>query len=313
MSIGIAIPALNGEKELRKLLPIVCSEPGISDILVVDSASTDATCDVVRGFPKVRLIEIPRKEFNHGATRELARKELATEVVVFLTQDIVPVPGFIEPLVRPILDGQAAVTYARQLPHEGADILESFPRNYNYPPESHRRTLADAKKHGVFTFFCSDSCAAYSNSAVDSVGGITPILTNEDYFTVAKLLRSGEAICYVAESRVHHSHSYSLKQEFQRYFDTGYVRGETPWVNRLVGQAEGHGAGFVRALVTQVTKTAPWKLPYAIMQSGAKWIGYRLGSIGPRLPESICLVASAQKHYWGSIWAERASEVSRRR
>lgn len=301
MKIGVAIPTLNGEDELRRLLPIVCAEPGISEIAVVDSASTDATCEVVREYSRVRLIEIQRKDFNHGATREFARKELNTEIVVFLTQDIVPLPGFIKPLVEPILTGQAAVTYSRQLPHQNADLFEAFPRTFNYPDKSSRRTLADADRLGVFTFFCSDSCAAYLNAALDRIGGFETILTNEDYFAVAKLLRAGESINYVAESCVHHSHSYTLVQEFQRYFDTGFVRGEHYWVTELVGKAEGHGSKFAMSFLKRVMREKPFSVPYAVLQIAAKWAGYRIGTSGKFLPRFLRKKLSSQPNHWNSV------------
>ena len=89
-------------------------------------------------------------------------------------------PGTVANLVAPLQTGEAVVTYGRQLPHKGAGFLESFPRHFHYPPVSQKRVLADAAKLGIFTFFCSDSFSAYSNAALDAVGGIRPILTNED-------------------------------------------------------------------------------------------------------------------------------------
>jgi rhamnosyltransferase len=165
--------------------------------------------------------------------------------------------------------------------------------------------MQDVARLGIFTFFCSDSFSAYLNSALDEVGGMKPILTNEDYFAVAALLQNGGAIYYQAEAVVHHSHRYTLKQEFQRYFDTGYVRGENPWVNKLVGPVEGHGAGFVKELVRLLLKEKPSLLPYAILQTGVKWLGYRVGGLGPRLPLAWCKVLSSQRYYWGSHYCKR--------
>lgn len=307
MSVGIAILALNAERDLKVLLPLLVAEQGFDRVIVVDSESIDDTKGVVEAHSGVEFVPIQRSDFNHSATREYARQFLGTDIVVFLTQDVIPVPGFLPPLVAPIIDGQAAVTYARQLPHVGADFFEAFPRRYNYPETSQRRTLADANKYGVFTFFCSDSCSAYSNKALDEIGGMEPILTNEDYFAVAKLLEAGHAIQYVAESQVHHSHRYTLGEEFRRYFDTGYVRGENPWVNKLVGQAEGHGTGFVKSMLGELVRQKPYLLPFAIAQTGTKWLGYRLGTLGPKLPKTWCRNLSSQRYYWNGKYCSRPS------
>jgi len=300
MNVGVVILTLNAETDVRRLLPIVCAEVGVDSILVVDSASIDQTREVVSEHEGVDLIVLERSEFNHGATREFARKKIGTDIVVFLTQDVIPVPGFIGALVSPIKNKEAVVAYSRQLPHDGAGVLEAFPRLYNYASESYRRTLDDTKTYGVMTFFCSDSCSAYLNSALDRVGGMHPILTNEDYFAVAKLLKDGFAISYAANSQVKHSHSYTIVAEFQRYFDTGFVRGQRTWVNKLVGNAENHGVGFVKALFSFLIRNKPLLIPYALIQVSAKWFGYRLGYYSTNMPPGFCKFFSSQKYFWSS-------------
>jgi len=298
--IGIVVLTLNASAEIAELLAKLIAEAGRAKILVVDSSSTDGTHDLVRRFNNVELYILPRGEFNHGATREFARKRLNCEVVVFLTQDVIPCEGWLERLVAPVRRGTAVVSYARQLPHVGADIFEAFPREFNYPATSHQRGLRDAAIYGVYMFFCSNSCAAYLNRALDEIGGFENTLTNEDYFAVAKLLKAGGQIAYVAESEVHHSHRYTLKQEFQRYFDTGYVRAENPWVTQLVGQAEKRGASMASAFLKRIAKTSPFLLPYAVLQLAAKWTGYRAGYFAYRWPRKWCKRCSSQPYYWDS-------------
>jgi rhamnosyltransferase len=201
------------------------------------------------------------------------------------------------------LQGEAAVTYARQLPRAGADVLEAFPREFNYPRESNLRSLADVDLHGVYTFFCSDSCAAYLSSSLTDIGGFKPTLTNEDYFAVAAILRAGGKIKYVSESCVEHSHRYTLVDEFKRYFDTGYVRAENPWVNRLAGAAEGRGASFFSELLGRLVRESPLLLPYAVVQTGVKWLGYRVGFYSLNAPRWWKRALSGQAYYWRSRFA----------
>ena len=297
-TVGIIIPTLNAAKELPGLLAALENEGGWDRILVVDSSSADATEQAAAGRPGVGWLTVPRTEFNHGATRELARKKLGSDIIVLLTQDVIPEPGFLKPLLAPIRTGVAAVTYARQLPREGAGFFEAFPREFNYPAESNARTLADVPRFGVYTFFCSNSCAAYANAALDAVGGFQPVLTNEDYFAVAALLKAGYRIHYVADSRVRHSHRYTLTGEFKRYFDTGYVRAENRWVTKLAGRAEGRGAAYAREMLTRLMRNAPHLVPYALLQTGVKWLGFRTGYVSPRMPGWWCSRLSAQPYHW---------------
>lgn len=300
LSIGIVIPTRDGARDLKTLLPILQDRDACNNVLIVDSESADGTAELARSFEHVRICTIRRKDFNHGATRELARREIGTDIVVFLTQDVRPRPGWLELLVQPIRDGRAVVAYSRQIPREGAGRFEAFPRQFNYPDHSTTRTIADVHACGVVTFFCSDSSAAYLNSALDEVGGFETLLTNEDYFAVARLLHSGGSIAYVAESEVVHSHRYTLVQEFQRYFDNGYVRGERRWIQQLVGNAEGRGASLVKAALVDLVRTQPWLVPYALLQAAAKWTGYRAGFHSTRAPLWWKRALSGQKYYWAS-------------
>jgi len=302
MSIGVIVITHTAKKHLRKCLPVFLESSLRPRVLVVNSSSGDGTVELAQELGAETLV-VPRREFNHGATRERARRHLGTDIVVMVTPDAHATdPRFLEKLVAPILSGAADVAYARQLPHAGADVFESFPRAYNYPAQSNLRSLADVPKWGVYSFFCSNSCAAWRTSALDAVGGFIPVLTNEDYFAVARILKNGGRIAYVAEAEIHHSHRYTLRQEFSRYFDTGLVRAEQPWVNEIVGAAETRGMGFAKAFFRELLRTRPWLVPYAIVQTGCKWLGYRVGFWSLRAPLWWKKWISSQDFYWTSAF-----------
>ncbi len=297
-TVKLIIPTQNAARYFRqsKHLPALIRQ---IPTWIIDSSSNDDTVDYVKALGAEVMI-IPQSQFNHGATREWARKAVDSDIVVFLTQDAIPVaPDLIDRLIQPLLeDSTIAVSYGRQIPHEGSDIFAAFPREYNYGSESQIRRMADVRHYGVYTFFCSNSCAAWRNSALDRIGGFRTVLTNEDYLAVAELLQQDYKIAYVADAVVQHSHRYSLCQEFQRYFDTGYVRGQYPHIQQWVGQAESRGTGLVKALLKRIWAEQPLLLPYAVLQSLVKWLGYRTGFYGRNLPLSVKRRLSQQVYYW---------------
>lgn len=302
-SVQIIIPTLNAIKNtdgftdnFKKIVD--CGY----DVLVVDSSSSDGTVEEVKRLG-AEVLTIPRREFNHGVTRELVRKQSKKDIVVFMTQDVEVVStDFVRSLIEPLFSSEdIVVSYARQIPLDGADIFEAFPRKFNYPEHSHVRSLDDVDKYGIYTFFCSNSCAAYRNSALDEIGGFDALMNSEEYFAVAKLLDKGYRIAYVAESIVKHSHSYSLSEGFRRYFDIGYVRAQYPRVQKIVGGAESRGKNFAKELILQLIKNQQIHLvPYAIVQFATKWLGYRMGHYGHYLPTVIKKKFSAQPEYWSS-------------
>ncbi len=306
-SIHLVIPTLNAQSHFSvslSIAKIIARFP----TLIIDSSSTDDTVKMAKNMGAEVMI-ISQAEFNHGAIRELARKQINSEIVVFLTQDAIPLSAnLIDTLISPLLnDDSIAVSYGRQIPHDGADIFEAFPREYNYGSEAQVRSMDDVAQYGVYTFFCSNSCAAWRQSALDEIGGFKAVLTNEDYLAVADQLQKGYRIAYVPDAIVKHSHRYTLWQEFQRYFDTGYVRAQFPSIQKLVGQAEARGKGFVTALLKRLWTNEPFKIPYAIMQSLVKWLGYRIWFYGLRLPLWLKKRLSQQTYYWESLYCNLSS------
>lgn len=299
-TIGIVIPTLNAERHIEKCLAPLMNSPLKPQILVIDSSSTDRTVEIAKSLGAEVLV-IPRSEFNHGLTREKARKHLNTTIVVMLTEDAYAEScEMINFLTKPILEGRASVAYGRQIPHEGADFFESFPREFNYPATSHIRTLNDLEEWGVYTFFCSDSCAAYSTKALDEIGGFPEVLIGEDTVVAAKLLRKGHAIAYVAEAVVRHSHGYTLIQEFRRYFDTGLARKEYEALLSCGSADSKRGASFFKEMLTSLAKKAPLLIPYAIVQTACKWFGYKLGRLNASSPIWIKKSFSGQKYFWSN-------------
>jgi rhamnosyltransferase len=278
-TIGIALLTWRSKSHLLYCLSPLLSSPLKPRILIIDSSSNDGTVELAKKMG-VETIVISQSNFNHGLTREYARKQLDTDIVVMMTPDAYAIDEeMLSKLVAPIINNQASVAYARQLPHKGAGFLESFPREFNYPSESHIRSLKDLDLYGVYTYFCSDSCAAYDNRALDKIGGFSKTVTGEDTIATAKLLQKGDRIAYVAEACVYHSHNYTLLEEFKRHFNTGYARSEFKDLLKAPGGDNARGNRYVKELFTELMKKKPALLPYAIAQVGAKWLGYQLGSL----------------------------------
>lgn len=299
-TIGIAIMTLNAEKHLQRCLSPWLNSPLKPRVLVVDSSSKDGTVAIALAMG-VEVLVIPQSDFNHGATREAARNYLQTEIVVMVTPDAYAVDQHVlSKLIKPIVEGKASVAYARQVPHEGAGFFEAFPREFNYPAESHIRSIEDLASYGVYTFFCSNSCAAYLNTALDEVGGFPAVLLGEDTVATALLLRQNHKIAYVSEAVVSHSHRYSLWQEFKRNFDTGLARKE--YQHLFVGATSDHKRGrkYVREISRYLYQHRPYLLPYAFLQTLTKWLGYRLGQASVGSPIFFKKLLSSQRTYWSS-------------
>lgn len=223
--ISVIIPTLNAENELQELLSALKNQTIIPDeIIVIDSESDDGTKKICQSDADVTLLEIQRDEFDHGRTRDYALRSSKGDIVVFLTQDALPVGSvFLANLISPLSDDCVAVSTGRQVPKSNATAMEKLVRKFNYPAKSHVRSKEDLKRMGIKTFFSSDVCAAYNREIYLTLGGFEyPLKTNEDMFFAAKAINAGYKIAYAADAQVYHSHTFTLREQYRRNYIQGY-------------------------------------------------------------------------------------------
>lgn len=250
--VAIVIPTCNAGREFVRLLAEIAQQSlPIAYKLVIDSSSTDGTVEAARKYGwQVRCI--PRAEFSHGGTRQMAVELLPKdiEIVVFLTQDVrLPDRYSLEKLLGAFVDdreAQVAAAYGRQVPHEGASIYAAVDREFNYPAVSRTKSMADSRELGIKTTFLSDSFAAYRVQDLLKIGGFPKINICEDMYVAGRLLLAGKRIAYVAEAIARHSHEPKLKDMWCRYREMGRFQKENPWIGESFGRAGGEGRKLVR-------------------------------------------------------------------
>ncbi len=248
----------------------------------------------------IELYTIPKKKFDHGGTRNAAADLSNEEFIIFMTQDAVPEnEKLIEYLLESFEERQVGAAYARQIPTEDAGEIERYTRIFNYPETSYLKTAKDKKILGIKTYFCSNVCAAYRKSAYDELGGfVCHTIFNEDMIMAAKLIEAGYAIQYAANAKVVHSHNYNCKQQFKRNFDLAVSQIE---YQKYFGnvKSESEGIRLVIKTMKHLFHIGKWYLlPKLIMQSGAKYLGYRFGKKYQTLPPAWVRAFSLNKEYW---------------
>lgn len=301
MKIALLIPTLNaGEAWLQTLESIRHQTCAISNKIIVDSGSKDNTIALSKQF-EFHIKEIDKSEFNHGKTRQqLTDLSGESDICIFLTQDaILASPDSIANIVRVFDDPQIGMAYGRQLPHKNAQPLEIHARLFNYPAESNIRSFDEKDSMGFKVFFCSNSFAAYRKSALVAVGGFpSESIMGEDAIVAAKMLSEGFKKAYVANATVYHSHSYTLTEEFKRYFDTRVFHEQNKWLIENYGKPTGEGIKFMKSELKYVFKNDVTVVFKSIASLGAKWLGYKAGGFYKQIPHRFLIKLSMHKHYW---------------
>jgi rhamnosyltransferase len=300
LSISVIIPTYNAEPWLPRLLETLAKQTADFELLIIDSSSSDHTIEIAREYTE-KIVSIPQCEFDHGGTRTKAAQMTSGDIVVFLTQDALPVDdNAIERIVSVFEDADIGGAYGRQIPYEETSLFGKHLRHFNYPETSHFRSLDDAKRYGMKTVFLSDSFAAYRREAMERIGWLKDGLINsEDSYAGAKLLLEGYRIAYVSEAAVYHSHSYTLVEEFKRYFDIGVFYNTQRWILERFGRVEGEGGRYVKSELRYLQREGAWhKIPEFFARNGMKYLGFKLGQHYHRIPQRIIDRISMHPHWW---------------
>jgi len=298
--VSILIPTYNAGEIWADVLRSVDEQSyAIAHKIIVDSGSSDNTIQLA-GEHGFEVIKIDQASFNHGATRQLLADSSDASICVFLTQDaILASPHSITNIIKAFDDPEVGMAYGRQLPHKNAQPLESHARLFNYPDQSHVRTFSDREQMGFKVFFCSNSFAAYRKSALAAVGGFpSDSIMGEDAIVAAKMLSAGFKKAYVADATVCHSHSYTMKEEFRRYFDTRVFHEQNKWLIDSYGKPTGEGLKFMRSELNYAMKNNKLLILKSISSLAAKWFGYKSGGFYKRLPLPVIKKLSMHRHYW---------------
>ena len=302
MKIDVIIPTYKPGKEFEKLIGrLQKQEYPIHKIIIINTRTDIFPEELNRSNYKIEITHIEPDQFDHGGTRNMGAGMSDADIVVYMTQDAIPVDEKLIGTFAKIFEENPdiGIAYGRQLPREECNIIERYKRTFNYPEKSLIKTKEDLPKLGIKTFFCSDVCAAYRRNYLLSAGGFeNPTIFNEDMIFAGKRIYAGDKVAYVAEAKVIHSHNYTGRQQFHRNFDLAVSQAQHPEVFEGV-PSEGEGIRMVKATAKYLVRNGyPWKVFMLVYQSGCKYIGYFLGKRYEKLPMWLILKCTSSRKYW---------------
>lgn len=308
MNYAVCVPTLNGglvwQKAAQALKEAISSSVRV---LVVDSGSTDGSdqVSIKMGF---ELIRIEQADFDHGATRQLlvecileaeAGYSQDVDFIIFITQDSILKRNAIVALLRSFNDPDVMMAYGRQLPREGAGIIESHARYYNYPDRSIIKDQTTIRSLGFKTVFSSNSFAAYRVSALCKLGGFAGnTVCSEDVLFSAKIVFWGGRVAYVAEAQTIHSHYFGMVQEFRRSFDIGAFHSMEPWILVNYGAVFGEGFRFFFSQARFVLSRSPRLIVESTIRCVIRYLGYTLGRRFKYILPSLRPILGCNTGYW---------------
>jgi rhamnosyltransferase len=290
--ISIVIPVRNGGADLRRCLSGIGAQRGDEqrEIVVIDSGSTDGSVEMARGAGAL-VHEIPVEEFGHGSTRNLGVRHARGDLVVFTSQDAVAADeDWLANLAAAARSGpEVAGAYGRQLPHPDARPPEMFFLDFLYGPKARVQRLAADEELTFETTLFSNVNAAIPRALLEEFPFCDDLAMSEDQEWSRRVLRAGRALVYEPGAAVRHSHAYTVRSAFRRFFDSGmsaevsYVEGDAS--RTALRRA---GARYAREELSWLWTSGQRRwIPYTVVYESAKYCGLQLGLRHERLPRGL--------------------------
>lgn len=282
MSISVVIPVRDGARWLARLLDALAREAP-DEVLVVDSGSRDDSVGIARAAG-VRLVQIPPHEFGHGRTRNLAIAETSGDLIAFLTQDAVPVEGWLAGYAEAFARDDVGAAFGPHLPGPGTTPMVAREMREFWAArglgDTPRLLRADERP------FLSNANACYRRACV-TAHPFPDLRYGEDNALARELARSPWRIAWHPGAGVWHAHDEGLATMFRRTFDdAALARRLDGWVDPFPGVS-----GLVRHVQEQVRADHGEPGTRSPLRSAAHHLTRRVavlaGSRSDRLPPAL--------------------------
>jgi glycosyltransferase involved in cell wall biosynthesis len=293
--LSVVIPVKDGAEHLGAVLGALSRERA-DEVLVIDSGSRDGSQEIARAAG-VEVVEIPPGEFGHGRTRNLGAERTSGELICFLTQDAVPLPGWLSAYEEAFaLEPRIGAAFGPHLPRPDSspaiarELTEFFNR---FSPNGSPALQGEGDDA-----FLSNVNACYLRRCWEQVR-FPDVPYAEDQAFARAMLAAGWLKAYHPAAAVQHAHDYGLFEFMRRYFDeyrglretTGHVE---PFSPRAVPAHVAADLRWMREHGYAGHERARWALRSALHHGGRR-VFSALGSRHERLPAPLQRALSLER------------------
>lgn len=221
--VSIIIPNYNGSHLLKRNIPAVLSSvhsyPGGGEVLVVDDASNDDSADLLESqFPQVVCVQ---HDVNEGFSEAIwsGVNAARNEYLILLNSDVCPEDGFIEPLIRVLMEKD--VFAVQPAIKDDAGHIDPHVFRFRFSLGRLKRLITqDLKGMGrCYCVYTSGGSMAVQKSKFLSLGGFHPIFKPfywEDFDLGFRAWRRGWKSVVIPASVVHHQDQGSIRDNYKK-------------------------------------------------------------------------------------------------
>lgn len=232
MKASVIIPTLNGGELLVQVARALAIQEFKYkwEVVIIDSGSVDdSTGNVSKIFSNskipYKIIRIKSKEFQHGASRNLAISEAQGEIVCLLTQDSIPANSqWLNEITKCFFeDENICGVFGRHIAHKGHPRLISrdLSRHFDYMNTQKVRFISNQEIYNTnpslrqFLHFFSNNNSALRKKTWEKTP-FPEVDFGEDQVWAKLILEKGGFLAYIDSAIVRHSHVFGFKKSIER-------------------------------------------------------------------------------------------------
>ena len=206
---SLIIRCYNEEKHIGRLLSgIMAQTVKNTEIIVVDSGSTDATLSIASRYP-VKIISIKQGDFSFGYSLNVGCAAAAGDFLVIVSAHVYPVHSdWLERLLGPFENDKVALVYGMQRGNEQTNFSEH---------QVYARWFPDHSDGHQSHPFCNNANAAIRRCLWERFPYDETLTGLEDLAWAKKVMGAGFHIAYEAHADVIHVHNESPRAISNRY------------------------------------------------------------------------------------------------
>lgn len=259
--LSVVVLTKDEAANIRECLDTVLDQLGEDDeVLVLDSASKDPTVQIAAGYAvghpgRVRVHAFP-ENVSFGLARNQGVGMARHDVIVFVSADAVPEPGWLAALRRAIRN--ADVVYGRQRHAPPSENVATVSRGLRYHHFAKARDVLPET-------FASNVNAAYRRFAFQSLRFDEEAPGAEDVAFAKQARLAGLRIAYAPDAIVRHKDVTSWKGEWRKHVREGIARAH---LQPLLGVPALHVAWAVAVAglgLIAVAGGSPWALALTVL------------------------------------------------
>jgi GT2 family glycosyltransferase len=240
--VSIIMRSMNDIEFIEKTLGMIVKQNFKDfELINVDSGSSDGTYEIIKDYNPDKSYRIKPADYVPGKVLNDAVKKCSGEIIVFNNSDCIPGNKYwLENLVQPLSGHENIVAvYGNQIPR---------PNAYPLVVKDNIRAFGDGEIASGWFHFFSLASSAIKREFLKKYSFDSDLQYSEDTEWSYRMKKIGFRIRYASDAVVEHSHNYTLKEVWNRFYNEGIAE------RKIYGESRSFTADFLGIWLAETSR-----------------------------------------------------------